>query len=302
MELRQLRYFVAVAKELNFSRAARSLNISQPPLSYQIKQLEDELGVRLFDRTKRSVRLTSTGSLFLPEVEQILAATHKATEAARRTRTGEVGALTISCMSSADVLVVPRVVAEFQRHYPDVNLTLMNLNEIEQVEAIEEGRVQIAFATLPISMRGDGVSEHLYSEPLVAALPAMHRLARSKEVSLASLADEAWIVPDRRATPSAHFMVNSICAGAGFSPRVVHYCDHVQFMLSLIVAGRGVTVLPRRVELLPRLGVVFVPLNDPFLRMNFGVCYRSSQVSGVVATFLGVARKAFSEVSVAARA
>lgn len=297
MELRQLRYFVAVARELSFSRAARTLNISQPPLSYQIKQLEEELGVRLFDRTKRAIRLTPTGTLFLPEVEQILAAARKATDAARRARTGEVGSLTISCMSSADVLVVPRVVAEFQRHYPDVHLTLMNLNEIEQVEAIEEGRVQVAFATLPISMRGDGVTEHLYSEPLVAALPAGHRLARSKEISLASLADEAWIVPDRRATPSAHFTVSSICAGAGFSPRVVHYCDHVQFMLSLIAAGLGVTVLPKRVELLPRLGVVFVPLDAPFVKMDLGVCYRSSQVSGVLATFLNVARKAFSEAS-----
>jgi DNA-binding transcriptional LysR family regulator len=89
-------------------------------------------------------------------------------------------------------------------------------------------------------------------------------------------------------------MVNSICGGAGFSPRVVHYCDHVQFMLSLIAAGLGMTILPKRVELLPRLGVAYVPLNDPFVKMNFGVCYRSSQVSGVVATFLNVARKAFS--------
>ena len=293
MELRQLRYFVAVARELNFSRAARLLNISQPPLSYHIKQLELEIGAQLLDRTKHSVELTQAGRLFLAEAEHTLAVAAKAVETARRAGTGEVGNLTVSCMSSADVLVVPKVVTVFQQRYPAVHLTLMTLSEVDQAEAIEQGRVHAGFSTLPIGMKGDGVSEHLYSEPVVVALPQTHALAASDSIPIAALADEEWLMPDRRTTPSSHFMLNSFCTEAGFTPRVVQYCDHVQFMLSLISAGVGIALLPKRVELLPRRGVAFVPLDAPLLHIDLGVSYRSSRATGVVSAFLNVAREAF---------
>jgi DNA-binding transcriptional LysR family regulator len=295
MELRQLRYFVAVARELNFSRAARMLNISQPPLSYHIKQLELEIGAQLLERTKHSVELTPAGRLFLVEAEHTLAVAAKAVETARRASTGEVGNLTVSCMSSADVLVVPKVVTVFQQRYPAVHLTLMTLSEIDQVEAIEQGRVHVGFSTLPISMKGDGVSEHLYSEPVVVALPQSHPLAGKSRIPITDLMDADWLMPDRRSTPSSHFMLNSFCTAAGFTPRVLQYCDHVQFMLSLISAGVGIAVLPKRVELLPRHGVAFVPLDAPLLHIDLGVSYRSSQATGVVSAFLNVAREAFSD-------
>lgn len=299
MELRQLRYFVAVARELNFSRAARLLNISQPPLSYHIKQLELEIGAQLLDRDKHSVELTQAGRLFLAEAEQTLAVAAKAVETARRAGTGEVGNLTVSCMSSADVLVVPKVVTVFQQRYPAVHLTLMTLSEIDQAEAIEQGRVHVGFSTLPIGMKGDGVSEHLYSEPVVVALPRSHALATADSIPIAALAGEEWLMPDRRTTPSSHFMLNSFCTAAGFTPRVVQYCDHVQFMLSLISAGVGIAILPKRVELLPRGGVAFVPLDAPLLRIDLGVSYRSSRATGVVSAFLNVAREAFSDTRAA---
>lgn len=293
MELRQLRYFVAVARELNFHTAARSLNISQPPLSYQIKQLEAELRVRLFNRTKRSVELTQAGRLFLVEAENTLSTALRAKEVVRKQGKDEVGSLTVSCMSSSDVLIVPKIVVPFMRRYPAVQISLRTMNEIDQIEGIEKGEVDVGFSTLPTGFSGDCVIEPLYHEPYVTVLPEGHRLGRRTKIPFAALSDEPWIMPDRRYTPSSYFMIMSRCLAAGFTPRIVQYCQHVQVMFSLIAAGVGVAILPKRVELLPRRGVSFVPLDAPLLKAELAVSYRSSQATGVLASFLQFSREAF---------
>jgi len=288
MELRHLRYFVAVAEELHFSRAAARLRIAQPPLSQQIRHLEHELGVALFNRTRRHVELTAAGRAFLEESRRMLAQAERAARIAQRVGGGEVGQLAIGFVPSADLDLLPRVLRVFGARFPDVELELQTLLPAAQVDALLGGAIQVGIVRMPLAGRGL-VVEPIESEPLVAVLPARHRLARQSEIELADLAGDTILMFPRHVAPGYYDVLISAYRGAGFTPRVLHP-GSMQTNLALVSAGMGVSLLPASIRNLRRTGVVYRPLAPPVPTVELAVVWRRDERAPVVTAFLDVVR------------
>jgi DNA-binding transcriptional LysR family regulator len=291
MELRHLRYFVAVAEDLHFTRAARRLNIAQPPLSEQIRNLEDEIGVQLLARTKRSVRLTDAGRAFLEEARRTLAHVEQAVRVANRAAAGEVGALAIGFVPTADLSVLPKVIPEFGRRFPDVRLELHSMTGADQVEALLQSRIQLGILLQPVD-NDAFIVETILREQFVMVLPEKHRLAARRRVPVASLAFENYIFFPRRIAPRTYDMLVSFCRSVGVSLRVTQEPDHVQTALSLIAAGLGVSLFPASVQQLQRKGITYRRLSPPVPWIDMCVAYRKDTQSQAVRNFVVVVREA----------
>ena len=289
MELRHLRYFVAVADELHFGRAAEKLHISQPPLSHQIQDLERELGVDLFHRTRHFVALTEAGRAFLEEARPILQATDHAVATARRAGRGEVGRLSVGVGHASETRVLGKALNVFLLRHSNVVLDLHTLDSREQIEALANRRIDIAFPILPVSHR-DIVAEAIGTEPLVAALPVAHRLARARRLRLADLRSDPFVRGSRDAGPALHDLVSRACAEAGFEPSIVHEAGHVLTVLGLVGAGLGAAILPRSLGSRPTEGVVFRPLTQA-PPVEIGVAYRRNEMSTLLLAFLETVRQ-----------
>jgi DNA-binding transcriptional LysR family regulator len=289
MELRHLRYFVAVAEELHFRRAAERLHIAQPPLSQQIIALEKELKVKLLFRTKRKVELTQAGQLLLADARQILSLADRAVETARRASRGEIGHLAIGLLPSADLVVLPRILPVFRQRFPGIDLTLYSLTPKDQITAIHEGRLQAGLLRLPIDDKQLAV-ETLMREPLVAVLPEGHPLASQKHVSVEALAAEPHVLYPRRNSPAYYDIVVTLYHQAGFSLKVVQEVETIQTTLSLVAAGLGVSIQPSSIRQLGRVGVVYRPLRGRIPVVEMGIVYRPDDRSHTLQSFLSVAR------------
>lgn len=261
MELRHIRYFVAVAETLHFGRAARALHISQPPLSQQIRDLEREIGVTLFHRTRRSVELTPAGAIFLERARRLLSDAVEMAEASRRAQRGESGELTVGFVHSAGYAFLPRVVREFRARFPDIRLSLREATPAEQLAALEHRRIDVGL--IRRAQFGEGLhSEVVFSEPFVWALPSGHRWAEVRPRRLASLASEGFIAFPRDRAPSFHQALMSICQRAGFAPRITQEVNTIHTALGLVAAGVGVALVPASaVEIAGGRDVVFVALD-----------------------------------------
>jgi DNA-binding transcriptional LysR family regulator len=286
MELRHLRYFVAVAEELHFSRAASRLHMAQPPLSQQIRQLEQELGVALFTRTKRRVEMTPAGGAFLEEARRVLAQAERGVRPAQRAGRGEIGHLAIGFVPSADLDLLPRVLRVWGAQFPHVEIELHALLPAAQVEALLDGRIHIGFVRLPLDDSGLAV-ESIQREPLLAVLPRGHRLARSVRVRLPDLAGDTMILFPRHIAPGYYDVFVNACRRAGFTPRVLHP-GSMQTNLALVSAGLGVSLLPASIRNLRRAGVVYRPLAPPVPQVEMAVAYRRAERSAVLPAFLEV--------------
>jgi DNA-binding transcriptional LysR family regulator len=286
MELRHLRYFVAVAEELHFGRAAARVRIAQPPLSQQIRQLEQELGVTLFTRANRRVDLTSAGRAFLEEATRVLTQAEQAVRTAQRASRGEIGRLAIGFVPSADLDVLPRVLRVWKARFPYVEIELHSLLPPAQVDALRDDRLQIGFLRLPVDASGLVVAPIL-REPLLAALPRGHRLARSARVRLADLAEETMILFPSHVAPEYHDVFLGACRRAGFTPKVLHP-GSMQTNLGLVSAGLGVALMPASIRNLRRAGVVYRPLAPPVPQVEMAIAYRRDARSTVLAAFLDV--------------
>jgi DNA-binding transcriptional LysR family regulator len=288
MELRHLRYFVAVAGELHFGRAAAKLHISQPPLSQQIQDLERELGVELFHRTRHFVALTEAGHAFLEEARRILEDADHAVATARKAGRGEVGHLSIGFGHASAAGVLGRILSAFRAGHEKVTIDLQTLHSIEQVEALVSRRIDVAFPILPVSHR-DIRTEAIGTEPLVAALPADHPEARVRRIPLSDLKAEPFVRLSHAAAPTFHHLVERACADSGFAPRVEHEAGHVLTVLGLVGAGLGVAIVPGWLRTRPSDGVVFRPLSGaPTIKI--GVAYRRQDPSLLLPAFLDVVR------------
>jgi DNA-binding transcriptional LysR family regulator len=289
MELRHLRYFVAVADELHFGRAADKLHISQPPLSHQIQDLERELGVDLFHRTRHFVALTEAGRAFLEEALPILEATDHAVATARKAGRAEVGRLSVGVGHASETRVLGKALNAFLVGHSNVVLDLHTLDSREQIEALANRRIDIAFPILPVSHR-DIVAETIATEPLVAALPAAHRLACARRLRLADLRSDPFVgvLPDE--SPALHELISRACAEAGFAPAIVHEAGHVLTVLGLVGAGLGVAIVPGLLGSRPTEGVVFRPLTRA-PSVQIGVAYRRNEMSTLLLAFLNVVRQ-----------
>jgi DNA-binding transcriptional LysR family regulator len=245
MELRHLRYFCAVADWHGFNRAARALHTSQSSISAQIRDLEQEIGVTLFNRTQSRVSLTPVGEKFLEEARRVVAGADRAVDVAQRTARGEIGSLSIGFLIWGTGAFFPGVIRAFRELYPGVQISLMEMTSVTQSEALLKGTIDVAF-TRPLEPPYDRQlrSEMLYIDSLVAILPAGHRLA-GRPLQLAALADERFVVCDRSTAPMYFDRIIAACAQAGFVPKIAQTSNSVSSVLTLIQAGEGVTLIPR---------------------------------------------------------
>ena len=291
MELRHLRYFVAVAEELHFGRAAARLHLAQPPLSRQIRQLEDELGVTLFERNKRRVRLTDAGAAFLDEARTVLAHVEQGVQAARRAARGEVGKLTVGFVGAASYSVLPGIVQAFRARYPDVELTLLELTTAEQLAALRAGTIRAGLVRPPVADPALA-ADTVLREPLVVALPATHPLAARRRLAVVALASEPWVLFPRRLAADLHDQITALCKRAGFRPRVAQEAMQMQTVVRLVGAGVGVSLVPRSVRVLHSAGVAYRPLRNGAATVEMAVAWRRDDESALLRQFLGVARMA----------
>src|SRR5579862_2383821 len=228
MELRQLRYFVAVAEELHFRRAAERLHISQPPLSHQIHQLETEMGCLLLARTRRRVELTPAGAAFLRDARAILAELDTAVATARSIATGQSGRLRINFVGSALLSLVPGTVQRFREDRPGVEVELRERATVDQVRAVLDGVVDLGLVRPPIEDHAALRVQAVLREPSVAAVPAGHPLAGRDSLRLADVAPEPLVLFPRDQAPGLHDLIISALAGTGAAPRVVQYAPETQ--------------------------------------------------------------------------
>lgn len=296
MELRHLRYFVTVAEELHFGRAAQRLQIAQPPLSQQIRQLEEELGVQLFHRTKRSVQLTEAGQLFLEEASQILTRAEQAIQIVQRADRGETGRLTLGFVGSATYSVLPVVLKVFRRRFPEVLLSLHEMTTTQQVQALHEDRIHLGFVRPPIYEQ-ELMIESILKEPFVAVLPEFHRLANETQISLLTLANDPFILFPRYLGSGFYDQIVNMCQQVGFQPQVAQEAIQMQTIISLVAAELGVALVPASVQNLQRVGVVYKALAESTSQVELAMIWRPDKISSVLQKFLEVTRQvASSEV------
>lgn len=287
VELRHLRYFIAVAEELHFGRAAARVHIAQPPLSQQIRKLEEELGVQLFTRAGRGIALTHAGGVFLSEARQILCRTDRAVETARRADRGMIGPLLVACGPMGAQSVLARVLPEFRKRHPDVELVLREFLSGDIVEALHGGSVEVGLL-LPDFDSELLRRETLMSVPMLAALPAAHPLARRRRIHLNDLADENFVVVSRHLSAGFYGHVMACCQRAGFTPAVIEEATYIPTLLVMVAAGYGVALVPSVVK--PEPGVALIPLDDPCPEMQLCMAWKADNRSPVLAAFLATVR------------
>jgi DNA-binding transcriptional LysR family regulator len=288
VELRHLRYFVAVAEELHFGRAATSLHVAQPALSQQIQSLERELGVQLLARTKRRVSLTEPGRAFLVEARRTLSAADGAVRAAQRAAHGETGRLHVGYVDLATWLTFPPILRAFRERYPAVDVTLTQLHREPQREALLRGDLDVGFFSLRQGDRGL-CGELVAEDALVVALPDGHRAAHLTSVPLRELADDPWVLFPRDLKTSYVELTLATCAAAGFAPRIVQEASQLHTLSGLVSAGVGVTLLPRSIAAAPQAGVVFRPLEGVTPKLPMHLIWRDGDLPPTGEQFRAVA-------------
>jgi DNA-binding transcriptional LysR family regulator len=288
MDLRHLRYFVAVAEELHFGRAAERLHIAQPPLSQQIRRLEEELGVELFRRNRRRVELTDASRLLLEQSRPLLAQADHLEKLLGRSAAGEVGRLAIGFVGSASYEVLPAILHEFRARFPDVELRLEEHTTGDQVRAMNAGRIDVGLVRPPLADEAIELTP-LVEERLMAALPVAHPLAGRAAVPVSALAQEPFVLPPRRITGLYEDVVG-VCRAAGFSPQVVQEAGEMQTIVNLVSAGIGVSLVPESVSTFGRPGVTYRPLRGPNASLAIALAQRRDDRSPLVSKFREVAR------------
>ncbi len=264
MEIRRLRYFVAVAEELSFTRAAERLHIAQPPLSIQIRALEQEVGARLFDRDRRHVYLTQAGKHLLERARGILASVAEAKAEVRCAELGEVGALHLGYASSAMFTSsLTSAIKLFQGEFPHVLLTLHEMTSLDQLNGLhyrtlDAGIVRRTDIAVPSGL----IVEEWYRAPLVAAVANDHPLAKKRAIAIVDLRNEKFIMYPRESGIGLYWQVLRLCAGAGFRPQIAREVQELTTIVGLVDAGAGVAIVPADTKSIQLRGVSYVPLRD----------------------------------------
>lgn len=293
-DLRQWRYFVTVADERHFGRAAERLSMTQPPLSQAIRALEDALGVALFARTKRSVALTAVGAALLPDVRRLLASADALPPLARRLARGEAGSLSLAFVSTADYGLLPSLLRAFGARYPQVRLQLAEATSDVQIDELVAGRIDAGLVIPPVPPRHAAGLSYLpvVREPLVVAMPAAaaHGVPENEPVHLAELAALPLVIFPRRLAPGFYDIITGCYGAAGETPRIGQEAIQMQTIVSLVSAGMGVALVPQSLRNLRRTGVVYRPLAGDAPVVETGLVWRTGDVSPVLAGFIDVVR------------
>ena len=297
MELRHLRYVVMLAETLHFGRAAERLNLSQPPLSHQVRQLEEELRIKLFHRTKRQVQLTEAGRMFVQEARVILAQAAHAANLASRVDQGEVGQLTMGVAGPADAPIFVQILRTFAQKYPKVRIVLRNMSSLDQTHAISEERLHVGFVALPIDDAGLA-TETVMRQPIMIALPPDHPLASRQRVPLKALSGEPQIMFARSNGPRFFDAVLAACREAGFSMNIAHEVDNLYTAKALVAAGLGVCLVPAGVEDGHSTSSMVVrPLTPPLpdIDSHIGLAYKRQPTSELVPLFVDAVKEVVAE-------
>lgn len=289
MELRHLRYFVAVGDAQNIGRAALALHIAQPPLSRAIRGFEEELGVELFRRSARGVTLTRAGAALLPEARRLLRDAEMLRQNARQYAAGEAGTLAIGFVSTASYNVLPGIVPAFRARRPGVRLVLREATSDVQVPALVAGDLDVGFVTAGPLPRELAYAP-LHREPLIAALPARRRWP--SWVSLRRLARETFILFPREVAPVWHDAILAFCRTAGFSPQVGQEAIQMQTIVSLVAGGMGVSLVPASLGRLRRDGVVYRRLAERSPGVETGLAWRAADDAPLTRAFVAQAHEA----------
>lgn len=285
MEFRQLRYFVTVARELHFGRAAERLDITQPALSKQIRVLETNIGIKLFFRTKRSVKLTPAGEVFLTKVQQLLRQAQQAIAAAQRTAKGSTGKLTIGFTATATYAVLPELIRRFRSSYPQVEVEMLELSTEAQVTALNQGEIDLGFLHPPIDERGLEVYP-LLSEEFVVVLPKQHHLNLAKSLSLKDLAQESFLLHPRSEGPFLYDEFFKLCRKNGFQPQIVKEVNSHQTRIFFVAAGMGITFIPAGLQTSISSDIICKPIKNLPFKLEFAAAWRSIVVMPVLQQLL----------------
>lgn len=285
----ELECFVAVAEELSFSRAARRLHLSQPPLSRQIQSLERKMGVRLLNRNTRSVTLTSAGSLYLQDIRQILTRLDAATASVRRANSGEIARLNLAFVGVLLEEDLVGVLKSFRKLHPRCQIHLTDLPPAAQLNALQARHVDGDFIGAAPHKLNKGLSAVIWKrEPLLIALPESHPFAAGKKVSLSALKDENWVMVARAAASAYRRQFDRLCMDAGIHPRVVQESERVPAVLTMIAAEQGISLLPESVSRLVHPGVVFRRAKGPVPILEHAFVYRADKENQLVCDFLNL--------------
>ena len=298
MELRHLRYFVAIAEERSVTRAAARLHMQQPPLSQQLRDLEHELGFSLFDRSRKGVELTAAGAVFLEEARGLLARAQRAKDRAAHAAAGLDGALAIGFTSSAAMgRIAPEMIAAYRERYPRVRLSFGDGNAATLTQAILQSTLDIALVRSPVLAASEIRSDKLLQEPMLVALSSSHPLARNasrrpRSLDLRTLATESFILVRRPGAPGMYADLVAACRSAGFVPHVAHEVESMLTNLLLVAAGVGVTVVPASMQGMNSGSIAYFRLRSPApLAAPMTLLSRHDTRNPAVGQFLALARK-----------
>ena len=291
MELRHLRYFVAVAEERHFTRAAERIGIRQPPLSLQIRQLEEELETPLFRRLARGVELTEAGELLLEEARQILEQVEETKAHVRSRARGDTGRLIVGFAGATYFQPrVPRIIQNFRELYPNVLLAPEQSNTPHLVDGLRKGTLDVAFIR-PSVDDGDGITLHtVVEEPMRIVLPIRHPLAGKAAIPLDALAKESLILFPRAIGPGLHDRIIASCQRAGFSPILGQEAPQIPSIVHLVAAGFGISVIPQSIEQIRADGIVYVPIVGEAPVAPIAIAHRKDDRRAAVRNFIALAR------------
>jgi DNA-binding transcriptional LysR family regulator len=297
MELRHLRYFVAVAEELNFRRAAERMNVSQPSLSTQVRKLEEDVGAQLLERDTHRVSLTPAGSSFLQDCIRILRDTEESARKTLRISRGEAGTLSIGFVASLGHGLLPRMLRAYRRKFPDVELRLTEMDTTQQIEALTAHRLDLGFIGLGLPRENSDLELALVvEEKLVAVLPQDHPLGRdgrrsAKSLQLRALAGERLLLGARQNAPIYNPWIIALCQQAGFQPHEVWEMGQSVTVLNYVAAGFGITILPAQFGRFSTAGVRFVPLAEPLPGYRYYAAWRAKDRHTTLSHFVEIARE-----------
>lgn len=292
LELRQLRYFVCVAEERNIGRAALRLHISQPPLTRQIQQMEDQLGVQLLRRTNRGVDLTDAGQVLYHDARDILGMTERAIERSSKAAQGLLGRVDVGIFGSGIFWAIPRLMRAFRESHPEVSMFLHNMVKEEQIDALRHRRITLAFNRLMRPIEGL-ISEPLLTEALYVAVPSSSHLARRSLVTMNDLEEVPLVLFPTGARPSFIDQVLGMCRACDFTPKVAQEVGDVVHALTLVATGFSATLVPYSATALALPGLAYIPLHHlPQSRVDLCCIYRTDDDSPILQSLLTSMRKA----------
>jgi DNA-binding transcriptional LysR family regulator len=295
-DFRQLRYFIAVAEELSFTRAAQRLHLSQPPLSQQIQALEQDLGVRLLERDKRNVTLTAPGRLFLDQARQILAMADEARTQVAEAAAGFSGHLKLAYTVSVSFHpALPQTLLRLGQNAPNVRVWLSEMYSEPQFSAIRNGQIDVGFVRDVPTHEDDARAlriDVIDREPLVLALPSGHRLADRQRVELSEVAGDPFVVQPRELAATLYDRLVRLAAKAGFHPVIRQHAQQINGLLALVAAGIGLALVPASMQVVKLAGVSYVPLGDPDAYLLLAVASQADSASPVVQQFLETVNEA----------